>query len=90
MLGIVPVVRPLSRSEYVHKKKKNMDSFLAVVCSFCLTGCLKEGGDSNSEKFIVGTNATYPPFEFVDKRGEVVGFDIDLAREISNKLGENA
>lgn len=70
------------------KRKKTWIAFLAVVCSFCLTGCLKEGGDSNSEKFIVGTNATYPPFEFVDKRGEVLGFDIDLAREISNKLGK--
>jgi ABC-type amino acid transport/signal transduction systems, periplasmic component/domain len=70
------------------KRKKAWMTFLAIVCSFCLAGCSKESKDSVSEKFIVGTNATYPPFEFVDERGETVGFDIDLAREISKKLGE--
>ena len=70
------------------RRKNFWMAFLAVVSSFCLTGCLKEDGDSLGEKFIVGTNATYLPFEFVDEKGETVGFDIDLAREISKKLGK--
>ncbi|MCQ8212020.1 basic amino acid ABC transporter substrate-binding protein [Cetobacterium somerae] len=37
------------------------------------------------EKLYVGTNAEFPPFEYLDK-GEVVGFDIDLVKAIGNKL----
>lgn len=36
----------------------------------------------------VGMDASYPPFENVDgDTGEVVGFDVDLAREIGRRLG---
>jgi polar amino acid transport system substrate-binding protein len=34
----------------------------------------------------MGTSAEYPPFEF-RKDGRTVGFDVDLAEEISKKLG---
>lgn len=35
----------------------------------------------------VGMDASYPPFEFIDAHGEVVGFDVDLAHEIGRRLG---
>jgi polar amino acid transport system substrate-binding protein len=35
----------------------------------------------------VGTNPTYVPFEMTDKRGRIVGFEIDLLREMSKSLG---
>lgn len=35
----------------------------------------------------VGTDPTYVPFEMTDKRGRVVGFEIDLLREMSKSLG---
>ncbi|MDR3289741.1 MAG: transporter substrate-binding domain-containing protein [Rickettsiales bacterium] len=34
----------------------------------------------------VGTNATYPPFESFNEKGELVGFDIDLLNSIAKKL----
>ncbi len=41
---------------------------------------------ASPEKIIVGLSADYPPFEF--KQGEeVVGFDVDLAKEIGKQLG---
>lgn len=41
---------------------------------------------ANVEKFAVGLSADYPPFEF--KQGEdIVGFDVDLAKEIAKELG---
>ncbi len=43
---------------------------------------IKAGG-----KLIVGTEATFPPFEFVDTNNQVVGFDVDVAREIAKDLG---
>ncbi len=44
---------------------------------------IKESG-----KFLIGTDATYPPFESQDlQTGEVAGFDIDLMKTICQKLG---
>ena len=41
-----------------------------------------------SGKFLIGTDATYPPFESKDTHtGEVVGFDIDLMQAVCQKLG---
>lgn len=36
-------------------------------------------------KLYVGTNAEFPPFEYLDK-GEFVGFDIDLVKAIGEKI----
>ncbi|ABS60905.1 basic amino acid ABC transporter substrate-binding protein [Fervidobacterium nodosum] len=38
-------------------------------------------------KLIVGTEPTFPPFEFVDEKNQVVGFDIDIAMELAKRLG---
>ena len=38
-------------------------------------------------KLTVGTNAEFPPFEFVDDNGEPDGFDIALIKAIGEKLG---
>ena len=35
----------------------------------------------------VGLEAGYMPFEMIDRSGEVIGFDIDLARLMARKLG---
>ncbi|MBM7868171.1 transporter substrate-binding domain-containing protein [Heliobacterium gestii] len=55
-----------------------------------LTGC---GGSTPAtttpakKKIVVGTEATYRPFEWKDEKGEITGFDVDLAREIGKELG---
>ncbi len=38
------------------------------------------------EALRVALDPTFPPFEDVDARGQVVGFDVDLAREIGRRL----
>ncbi len=40
-----------------------------------------------SNTIIVGTNAEYPPFTFMDNN-TIVGFDIDIAREVCRRLGK--
>ena len=35
-------------------------------------------------------DATYPPMEFYDESGEIVGFDIDLGKAIAEELGVEA
>ncbi|AAP05013.1 transporter substrate-binding domain-containing protein [Chlamydia caviae] len=58
-----------------------------LLCLLCLFSAGCTSSSNNRDKlWIVGTNATYPPFEFIDENGKVVGFDIDLAEAISKKL----
>jgi len=35
----------------------------------------------------VAVDASYPPFEFIDEGGNLVGYDIDLARELGGRFG---
>ena len=37
-------------------------------------------------KVIVGVSSEAPPFGFIDEKGELVGFDIDIAKIIANKM----
>ena len=38
------------------------------------------------DKLIVGTYSTSPPLAYVDDKGDLVGFEIDMAREIAKDL----
>jgi polar amino acid transport system substrate-binding protein len=39
-----------------------------------------------AQSYVVGTNASFPPFEYVEN-GEITGFDIDLMKEIAALKG---
>ncbi|MFD1708496.1 basic amino acid ABC transporter substrate-binding protein [Siminovitchia sediminis] len=45
-----------------------------------------EGTDTEKKVLNVGTEATFPPFEFMDK-GEVTGFDVDLLNAVAEEAG---
>ncbi len=41
-------------------------------------------------KIVLGTSADYPPYEFhkeINKKDEIIGFDIEIAKEIAKDLG---
>ncbi|WP_256760531.1 amino acid ABC transporter substrate-binding protein [Cohnella sp. WQ 127256] len=40
-----------------------------------------------SGKFKIGTEGTYAPFTYHDKDGKLTGFDVEIAEEISKRLG---
>jgi len=63
-----------------------------VVLAACGTGTSKEDTSSSSSDdkvLIMGTSADYTPFEYIDsaKSEEIIGFDIDLANALGEKLG---
>jgi ABC-type amino acid transport substrate-binding protein len=58
-----------------------MKHLFSLLALFLLCTC------SRSNKLIIGTDATYPPFEFVDEHGQISGVDIEVGREIGKALG---
>ena len=55
---------------------------IALICMLSLTGM------AMAETLKMGTNATFPPYEFYDdETGEVVGIDAEVAAAICAKLG---
>lgn len=63
-----------------------MKNLIAIVALVFAISCTKS--QTREEFIVLGTNATYPPYEMVDDKGEVVGFDIDVAKAIAFKLGK--
>lgn len=55
---------------------------IIILTLICLTGC---GRDEN--ELIMVTEAGFAPYEYYED-GEIVGVDIDIAREIANELGK--
>jgi polar amino acid transport system substrate-binding protein len=58
-----------------------MNSLAYLISLIFLCSC------SRTDKLIIGTDATYPPFEFVDEKGEITGVDIEIGKEIGKALG---
>ncbi len=59
--------------------------FLGIVAVLGLAGCgFNENGPA---PLVIGTDATYPPFEFVNEDGEISGVTAELGREIGAALG---
>lgn len=71
--------------------------FLFSIMSILVVGLLSACGSSSKtgsegekkEVLVMGTSADYPPFEYIDTAvgEEIIGFDIDLAKAITGKLG---
>ena len=57
----------------------------AISCFFFVK---KSDVKKDSGIIVVGTSADYQPYAFIDpKTNEIVGFDVDVVREVVNRLG---
>ena len=60
----------------------------AAVMAFCVQGLFAGGrADSGGKVYVFATDATWPPMEFVNDKGEIVGFDIDLMAAVAEASG---
>lgn len=80
------------------KKKFVLFTVIAIVAalslSVLLAGCTtvdmsKAGPEEIKEygKLVIATSPDFPPFESLDEAGNVVGWDIDVAKLLAEKLG---
>jgi len=72
--------------------KKILGLSLMILMSFVFVGCQSNTintWDEIEERgyFIVGLDDTFAPMGFRDDAGELTGFDVDLAKEVSERLG---
>ncbi|MBQ9627224.1 MAG: transporter substrate-binding domain-containing protein [Treponema sp.] len=67
----------------------------AALLAASLVGCAKKGSNGDNSfvelksrgVFVRGLDDSFPPMGFRDEKNEIVGFDIDLAKEVAARLG---
>jgi len=74
-------------------------STIAISMVGCGSNAKKESTSSNTSaldtikskgKLVIGTSADYPPYEFhkeIDGKDQIVGFDIEIAKQLAKDLG---
>ncbi|MFA6941577.1 MAG: transporter substrate-binding domain-containing protein, partial [Clostridiaceae bacterium] len=81
-----------------NNKKKLILMLVTVLVAAIFAGCTAKKTATETKKTVLdkikaagvitmGNSPDYPPFETIDDKGNIVGFDIDLANEIAKELG---
>lgn len=65
---------------------KNLKKIFALVLALCMLLCFV-GCGAKDNTLTMGTNAAFPPYEFVDDDGNIVGIDAEIAAALAEKLG---
>jgi glutamine transport system substrate-binding protein len=72
------------------KRVKRLFSLGIILTSvsLALVGCGSDttGENGGEKKYIVGTDATYAPMEYMDDKGNIVGTDIDIIKALAKEL----
>ncbi|WP_432205089.1 amino acid ABC transporter substrate-binding protein [Cetobacterium somerae] len=63
-------------------------TFTVFSISFAKDNSLQNIQDK--EEIIIGLDDTFAPMGFRDEEGKIIGFDIDLANEVANRIGVKA
>jgi polar amino acid transport system substrate-binding protein len=69
-------------------------NLVGILCALLFTAAISGPADAQSKlqevlqrgKLVVGTGSTNPPWHFKDEKGELVGYDIDIAKVIAKGL----
>lgn len=74
----------------MNKKLRNILAVgIIAVTALSAIGCSKKSQEpAVKEKLVLGFDDTFVPMGFKDDKGEVVGFDIDLAKEVAKRIGK--
>ena len=71
--------------------KKFFAALLALAMTLTLSAALAEDNSLQAildkGTFIIGLDDSFPPMGYRDENNDIVGFDIDVARAVAEKLG---
>lgn len=68
-------------------KKRTLAVMMAAVMSMGMMAGVTVHADAESKTLVLGFDAEYAPFGYMDDDGEYVGFDLDLAQKVCDNLG---
>ncbi|MCD8155794.1 MAG: transporter substrate-binding domain-containing protein [Clostridiales bacterium] len=68
-------------------KKKALAAMMAAVLAVGMVSAVSVQAGVEDETLVVGFDAEYPPFGYMNDDGEYVGFDLDLAQMVCDNLG---
>jgi polar amino acid transport system substrate-binding protein len=60
---------------------------LLILTAILAVGCAAQSSQPETEELIMGLDDTFAPMGFRDEKGELVGFDVDLANEVAERIG---
>ncbi|AYD41056.1 amino acid ABC transporter substrate-binding protein [Clostridium fermenticellae] len=77
------------------KKKFILVTLTLFIFSILFAGCTTTNQSKDASwddikqkgQFVVGLDDSFPPMGFKDDKGQIVGFDIDLAKEAAKRMG---
>lgn len=80
------------------KLSKKLFAIILSLAALGMVACSKDGGDSQESadswadmeakgEIIMGLDDTFAPMGFRDASGNLVGFDVELAQEVGNRIG---
>ena len=78
----------------MNKKHIILMVLIACVAMIALAGCGSSSSSSSEEvknddqTFVVGLDDSFPPMGFRDDNNNIVGFDVDLAKEAGKRMGQ--
>ncbi|MFA7622125.1 MAG: transporter substrate-binding domain-containing protein [Aminobacteriaceae bacterium] len=65
-----------------------MKKLLLALLALVVAGTAGWGNVMEKDVLLVGTESTYPPYEFRDENNELKGFDIEMMEVIAAKIGK--
>ncbi len=68
--------------------KKFLALMMVAVMAIAMVACgTQTANDAEKPVLTMGTNAAFPPYEFVDENNNVVGIDAEIAAAVAEKIG---
>ena len=68
--------------------KKVLKLMLALVMTCAVAGCSSSSKNDADVTITIGTSPDYAPYESLNKKGEIVGFDVDMAKLFEGYLSD--
>ena len=64
-----------------------MKKVFAIVLALCMVAALSVSAFADSRTFVMGIDAEYPPFSYMDDNGDYTGFDVEVCKAACELLG---
>lgn len=80
----------MEKFKFIKKKKyfiTGLMCIMALTAGLFLSSALLVNASQTKQEFIVGFDAEFPPYGYMDENGEYIGFDLDLAAEVCKRKG---